>query len=248
MFYISDLASLGAVKIGGLFFPPDAVENILKSTCKQIMVHTDYPEYPYQLLGSMTCIKAKNRYFGVCTKHQIKEEQFTKASIFIHEENFTISASKIYTFDCDENDLSLIFFEFSDAVNELKYIKNNFFEASDNAIWPHQHRDHFVVFGFPSNFQNLSETYKTTTVLVSAKYHQKSNAPYEHIVETKGNIRINADGMSGGPVYYMGGHPGTYFVGWAGVIVRGGNPSARLYFIEAGFIFERLLEALTQHN
>jgi hypothetical protein len=248
MLLISDLSSKSAVKIGNTFFPPNTVENILKLTCKQVMVHTNNPDFPYQLLGSMTCIKINGRYFGICTGHQIIEDQFKDTSIFIFEKNATVLPSNTYTFTCDEPDLSLIFFEFSDAVNEFEFIRNNFFKANISEIWPIKERNHFIIFGFPSKFQEISEKYETKTALISAKYHKKSNAPYAHIVEIKGNMKINADGMSGGPVYYMGGHPGDYFIGWAGMIVRGGNPSEKLYFIEAGFIFERLLELTAQKN
>lgn len=246
MFLVSDITAKSAVRIGSIFVPPCAVENRLQSTCKQILVHTNHPEYPYQLLGSMTCIKIYDRYFGVCTGHQISESQFENTSIFIFTKNLTVTASRIYTFDCDEFDLSIRIFEFSEAVLEMKSISNQFFEVSPVSIWPNQARDHFAIFGFPSKFQKVDSTYETKTVVVSAKYNRKSNSPYTHVLEIKENFELTSDGMSGGTVYYMAGYPGDYFIGWAGIVVRGGNPSKYLYFIESGFILEKITEAISQ--
>ena len=57
---------------------------------------------------------------------------------------------------------------------------------------------------------------------------------------------MDADGMSGGPVFHIGGGPGSYFAGFAGMLLRGGRASAYLHFMSAGFLLDLALEASTE--
>jgi hypothetical protein len=52
---------------------------------------------------------------------------------------------------------------------------------------------------------------------------------------------LDADGMSGGPVFYIGGAPGNYFAGFAGMLMRGGSDANYLHFMSAGFMIDLAL-------
>jgi hypothetical protein len=52
---------------------------------------------------------------------------------------------------------------------------------------------------------------------------------------------MDADGMSGCPVFYIGRAPGDYFAGFAGVVMRGGGN--HLHFMSAGFLLDLALES-----
>jgi hypothetical protein len=56
---------------------------------------------------------------------------------------------------------------------------------------------------------------------------------------------FDADGMSGGPVFYTGGAPGSFFVGFAGMVMRGGENSSYLHFMAADFLIDMALESST---
>jgi hypothetical protein len=55
---------------------------------------------------------------------------------------------------------------------------------------------------------------------------------------------LNADGMSAADVEDRSAAPGTYFVGFAGMVMRGGNPSDYLYFMTAHFLMQMVFEIL----
>jgi hypothetical protein len=47
---------------------------------------------------------------------------------------------------------------------------------------------------------------------------------------------FNPGGMSGGPVFYLGGTLGDYFMGFAGIVIRGSKSSEILHFLAADFV------------
>jgi hypothetical protein len=57
---------------------------------------------------------------------------------------------------------------------------------------------------------------------------------------------FDADGMSEGPVFYIGGAPGSYFVGFAGMIMRGGKASNYLHFMAADFLIQMAFLSVVQ--
>ncbi len=47
--------------------------------------------------------------------------------------------------------------------------------------------------------------------------------------------------MSGGPVFYTGRIGVSFFIGWAGMIMRGGDNSEYLHFLAAQHLIEMVL-------
>jgi hypothetical protein len=56
--------------------------------------------------------------------------------------------------------------------------------------------------------------------------------------------RLEGNRTARGPVFYIGGAPGDYFAGFAGMVMRGGRD--QLHFMSAGFLIDLALEAETE--
>ena len=72
---------------------------------------------------------------------------------------------------------------------------------------------------------------------VTGTYDGKSNSPHVHRLEMNRKENFDADGMSGGPVFYIGARGiARYFIGLAGMVIRGSQTSDILHFIEADYL------------
>jgi hypothetical protein len=47
---------------------------------------------------------------------------------------------------------------------------------------------------------------------------------------------FQTDGMSGGSVFYIGRAAGSFFIGFAGMIIRGSETSEIIHFVDANFL------------
>jgi hypothetical protein len=100
-----------------------------------------------------------------------------------------------------------------------------------------------VAFGYPSHRQLFDEKrIGARCISVQAVYDGGTSSP--RLQRVRMEKPIQADGMSGGPVFYIGGAPSDYFAGFAGMVMRGG--SNHLHFMSAGFLLDLVLEFETQ--
>jgi hypothetical protein len=74
---------------------------------------------------------------------------------------------------------------------------------------------------------------------VSGEYAGQSNSPHLHRIKMGRKEIFDVDGMSGGPIFYLGTTGvGEYFAGFAGMIMRGGAKSDFIHFIDAEFMLK----------
>ena len=70
---------------------------------------------------------------------------------------------------------------------------------------------------------------------VRGEYAGVTIAPYLHRIRMDRNQTFDADGMSGGPVFYLGCSRRRFSIGFAGMIMRGSATSDFLHFVPAEF-------------
>ena len=78
-------------------------------------------------------------------------------------------------------------------------------------------------------------------VVTSADYHRPSHARYLHSLKITGKKSFTVDGLSGGPVYHIAKDQGGFYIGLAGLMVRGGSDF--IHFIDVRFIMSLLRSA-----
>ena len=78
-------------------------------------------------------------------------------------------------------------------------------------------------------------------VVTSANYNGASHARYLHSLKITGKRSFTQDGLSGGPVYHIAKDEDGFFVGLAGIMVRGGND--HVHFIDVRFVLSLLRSA-----
>ena len=237
-----------SVGVGSIFVSASQVEKTLYKFCKKLFIHTGVAQFPYQFFGSATALKIGNRHLLFCNGHQI--DQFDPESVsFLHAiSNHTISASrKIWPNITEENKdtdwIDTRAFEYPVEKYDIPNLSSDFFSIRRGEnVWPINFHKTFFIFGYPTERQRVDYEIPHvhgSAAYVHGEYAGPSNSPHVHRIKMKRNEVFDADGMSGGPVFYLGTTGiGEYFAGFAGMIVRGGAKSDFLHFIDAEFILK----------
>jgi hypothetical protein len=240
------LGSAWPVQIGTLWHSAWVVENVLQKFCKQIFALTDDPQFPYCLVGSGTAIKIAGRHFVFCCRHQIHEYTPDKIAIPLSFDTKIMSATttralKVTDENRDGDTIDVAAFEFEIEHSNVANLTNEFFPIEDARVWPTGAvRMPFMAFGYPSQRQQFDENrIGAKCIEIQASYDGGSLSP--HLQRMRMQKTLDADGMSGGPVFYIGGAPGNYFAGFAGMLMRGGSDANYLHFMSAGFMIDLTL-------
>ena len=62
-----------SVRLNSLLIPIGAVDSVLARYAECLFIQNDDPTYPVSLNGSGTALHYRNRYFVICSRHQLKE-------------------------------------------------------------------------------------------------------------------------------------------------------------------------------
>ncbi|MFH6785715.1 MULTISPECIES: hypothetical protein [Methylobacterium] len=233
-----------AIRIGRLYYPANLVENILARYAKQIFVITDYNEFPYCLRGSGSAIRNGDDCFVFCCGHQFPDYNPDKIVIPSElEKGFLLSASfmrspQVSEENKDEEYIDIRALNFNHLDYGDRSISSEFFPLDLKDMWPNNTLNHFIIIGFPSTLQlvDYEAEIRSRSVIIGGSYGGGSNADYLHYLTMQRISNFDADGYSGAPVFHVGRVGLSYFIGFAGVVVRGSRLSDLLNFISAEYI------------
>jgi hypothetical protein len=199
-------------------------------------------------MGSGAAVKIAGRHFLFCCQHQIREYTPDKVAIPLSFEPRIMSASSarrlaVTDANRDEDTVDVVAFEYDAEAYGVFNLTSEFFPAEDARIWPTgSARMPFMVFGYPTTRQQFDEQrIGARSIEIQATYD--GGTASQHLHRIKMERALDADGMSGGPVFYVGGAPGSFFVGFAGMVMRGGRDSNYLHFMAAHFLIEMVFES-----
>lgn len=201
--------------------------------------------YPIYIPGSATLLKYKGRYFMVCTRHQLKQdENFADVCLMIPYEGgrtecITSGGARWIDGLNDGDHEQIVIFDFTQPCTDKPELKPMFFD------FRRQHPDiradkivAFISFGYPTDhtkvdYENGQIRQAKMRVLSSLATPGTDDAL--HILDTIEPLDFDPDGMSGGPTFclVMDG-PEGFSVHLAGITVRGGKNT--LMVIKAGAV------------
>jgi hypothetical protein len=247
LYGVMDLAMLKSVRIGALSYPASQAEHVLQRYCKHIFVLNDSDAYPYSFRGSGTALRFGNQHFVFCCGHQFPDlEPDVIAVRPACAPDKTITASSLHRprateENCGDDLVDMRAFEFVTANYALPNLGSDFLPLDETSLWPAGTRspDRFLVFGYPYGRQDVDYDRGHITARVTSvngTYDGRSASPGVHRLRMDRVESFDPDGMSGGPVFYVGGTSSAFFIGFAGVVIRGGAQSEILHFIDASVI------------
>lgn len=246
-FNVMDLRQMKSVRIGALAYPAAQAEHVLQRYCKHIFVLNDSEEYPYTFRGSGTALRFGNEHFVFCCGHQFPDLEPDVIAIRPFSAlDKTVTASTLHrprmtAENAGDDLLDMRAFEFVVGNYAIPNLGSDFLAVDETSMWPtgsrQQHQ--FMVFGYPYGRQDVDYEVRHITARVTSvggTYDGQSASPGVHRLRMDRTEQFDPDGMSGGPVFYVGGEGGSYFMGFAGVVIRGSASSEILHFIEAKVI------------
>jgi len=250
---ICSIVGKSAIRIGDLVIPASSVESTLHRYAKALVCLNDHADFPYSIRGSMTSLRLRDRYFSIFCKHQISGFSPGQVGQFPRAEGgkFFICGGIFRDVLEDESNKDEEFsdvcaFEYNLAKYSMMNMHSEFFSVVENDCWPSNTLGHFILFGLPANIQNLKvscsdldtklEEINFSTVVVTGNHVGRSHARWVQAGEMRRKASFDADGMSGGPVFHLGRDSRGYFVGLAGMIMRGSSSSNRFHFVDSDFL------------
>ena len=242
-----------AVRIGSLWVPGRQVEATVGRYTKQLFCLTHHVDYPYAFLGSATTIRFRNRCFLVWCRHQTKGYDPNNVTIPVEAGKVLISGSRFLYIETDESnkeeDFSdLCAMEFPTGEYDSANLDSLFFPLQSSECWGGNADARFFLFGYPTALRTVEYEVPhvhVRQVVTSGRYHHASNSREIHCLEMTRTMNFGADGLSGGPVYQLNRDSDGFFVGLSGIIMRGGDTSDFIHFVDARFLLkllERVLE------
>jgi hypothetical protein len=236
------------VQVGAVWHRAWELENVLSRFCKPIFALTGDDQFPYSRTGSGVAVKMEGRHFLFCCHHQVRQYTPDRIAIPLSFDTKIMSATsarRLAVTDAarDDDTVDVMAFEYNVDYYEVPNLTSEFFPAEDSRIWPTATAQlPFMVFGYPTAQQLFDEDrIGARSIEVQAAYDGGTASPHLHRIKME--RALDADGMSGGPVFYVGGAPGNYFAGFAGMVMRGGRDSSYLYFMAAHFLIQMAFES-----
>ncbi len=239
-----------SVLLNGILIPVKAVESALARSTQLLIATNDDETFPVSLVGSSVAIKYRDRYFVICTRHQLKDwSKLERIALLINDGELAITSGGVRHFvdginDSDFNDL--VAFEFTEPCRQLASLRQLFFDL--NQLPPDAASERIICLvasGFPFKDQiyELEEKRHLGQVKRIVKYapdgpRQPSDISLMRL-QSLDQIDFEPDGMSGGGVFViqfddnLQAH--AYF---AGIITRAGR--TRLHFVKSGLVSQFL--------
>jgi hypothetical protein len=119
-----------------------------------------------------------------------------------------------------------------------------FFPLWEDDVWKGNADANFYLFGYPTELRSVDYDQPHVhvhQVVTSGQYNGASHARYLHSLKITGERSFTQDGLSGGPVYHVARDNTGFYVGLAGIMMRGGNHC--VHFIDIRFVLLLLRSA-----
>ena len=239
---LDSFARLG-VSLNGVVVPGRSIGSVLARHALSLVIHNESDEtFKVSLPGSATAIHYRGHDLMLFTQHQVKGVDESHVAMLTDDGSRIITSSGRRGYNSNpKSDINeVVAFNFTEPVAAVPELKPRFFNLTE--IPPNFRSDitlAMLLVGFPSAVQDY-DLYENNRlglrrlhVLCLPHAEQPSDNAILRVKPTQA-LKVNPDGMSGGPAFaiqYADGGPRAYF---AGIIVRGGPKD--FYVLKSGVV------------
>jgi hypothetical protein len=146
--------------------------------------------------------------------------------------------------NADEEFKDLHAMEFEPENYSSPNLEAAFFPMLEADVWKGNPEGNFYMFGYPTELRSVDYDIPhvhVQQVVTTGEYDGASHARYVHRLKITGKKSVTQDGLSGGPVYHVAKDKDGFYIGLAGIMVRGGNH--HVHFIDVRFVLSLLRSA-----
>lgn len=245
-----------SVRHNDLLIPARGLEVMLAQHSTCLAVLSGVEEYPVYLPGSATLLKYRERYFLVCTRHQLRQvTDFSSVCLMIPSERETrciTSAGAIWwphdRNEGDHNDIAV--FDFTEPCLEIPELRSKFF------VFREQHPNRaasnvvsVITYGYPVAGRNCDFASGSIALghhAILCRYAGGGSDEAIHVVDPLQPISFDPDGMSGGPAFCVLDDESSFSLHFADVNVRASR--TRIMLIKAGAVQMMLNASIRGHE
>lgn len=230
-----------SVVFNSLLIPASTLPMALARYVENLFVWNDHETYKVSLVGSAVPIKFAQRYFLLCTNHQLRGCQPENVSLLGRDGKMLITSSGVRHFNDESSPryLDLAAFDFTEPCEAHEDLKERFFtlrEVPPDA--PATDIVFAVIAGFPSSDQQyeLEEKNHIGKVKRIVVCHPDPSLydPALLCLRADEPLDFDPDGMSGGSAFVVQIVAGKFRAYFAGLVVTGGKD--RFHIIKVGDI------------
>jgi hypothetical protein len=141
----------------------------------------------------------------------------------------------------DEDYLDVCAMKFVPENYNAANLEQGFLSVSEADCWNGSKDAHFLLFGYPTNLRNVDYDephIQVQQVVTSAVFRNGTSSEGVFRLEMTRTKNFSSDGLSGGPVFHLGEDSRGFFVGFAGIIMRGSDTSEFLHMLGAQHILQ----------
>lgn len=246
---LNDRASL---RIGKIWVRAGDLPESLSRFTRLVFCLTKLEDHPYSLRGSAASLKWRGQHLAFLCNHQIKGFEPGEVVVPLDQEGKVLVSGSTFMqmkptdgYEAEEfGDLCAIHFRPGDYQNAN--VERAFFELLESDMWQGDRESTFIIYGYPTSLRNLEHAepsyclsqIKVKQVVTAARYVRPSQALNVHVLEMQGTGNYSSDGLSGGPVFQLGQDARGFFCGFAGIVLRGGESSKLLHFLDARVVIQ----------
>lgn len=234
-----------SVSFNGLLLPASTLSRALARYVDNLFIWNDHEVYKVSLVGSAVPIRFADRYFLICTNHQLRGNEKEDVSLLGRDGQLLVTSSGVRHFDDESNPhyRDLAAFDFTEACEAHPAFRERFFYLHEV---PPTARNTDIVFavvaGFPSKDQKheIEEKNHIGKVkrIVLCQPDPSTYDPALLCLRADEPLDFDPDGMSGGSAFVVQVVAGEFRAYFAGLVVTGGKD--RFHIIKVGDIWRFL--------
>jgi hypothetical protein len=241
-----------SVRIGSIWVPVRNLSAALARHTKLVFCLTGSEDHPYSIRGSATGLKLRDRHLLFCCGHQIAGVEPRDVVIPLDKTGRTlISGQRMVKLDHQieqlqgEEILDVVAMHFDPAKYDPSPTDLGFFDIKGADVWNGDPQTTFLIFGYPTSLRSVDvddvsgalSGLQVKMIVASATYDYASQASGLHAIRLQRSGDYSSDGLSGGTVYHLGEDAQGFYCGFAGLVVRGGETSDLLHFLDPRAIY-----------
>jgi hypothetical protein len=240
-----DYLQARSVRLGNVWVPGAEVEQALARFCKLLLCLNKIPEAPYTLRGSATGVRLGREFRLFCCQHQFKGYDYGDVVISVDKMATTlVSGSEArWPRPAPENDgeefLDVCSMRFEPERYSEPSLERGFFPIIEADCWDRSSDAHLFVYGYPSDFYEVDYAalhIDVKQIVTSATVVGSSNAQGVMQLRMTRTTPFPADGLSGGPVFHLSRDRAGFYVGLAGIVLRGSETSDYLHMLDVRYL------------
>ena len=243
-------AALTAIDVNGLFVRANSIGRHLEPYCDPaLFCSREINDYNPTKSGSSVRAKIFDRYFCICTHHQLSKHRYEFDQFCLSNseaKKLTTSECAFFFHDNVEQDYDFLMFEFTAPVRKGLLPRHHWYDITKDLERSLTPKPCLVLsIGFPGHLNSIDYDQMSYSSQAYAVYGSEANSSIKGRLAFKPDPEVSFDpaGMSGGPVFGISINGTTLKLFLAGIVSNATR--SKFNFVPLSHLSRAIIESLT---